>query len=145
LKSWDPAIGTREIALEYARVFFGPRVAGIAADALLALERNWEGPLATNGAVDGTLALWQQVEAAAPRPAGNWRLQMYLMRAYYDAYTRHRLLFETALEREANAALASAATIGASEVIDRALAILARAASAPIRPDWRARIEELAD
>ncbi len=145
LKSWAPTTGVREIALEYARTFFGTDVAELAADALLALERNWEGALATNGAVDGTLALWQQVEGRMANPAANWRLQMHLMRAYYDAYTRHRLLYETALEREANAALASAATAGASEAIDRALAILAHATGEPIRPDWRARIEELAN
>ncbi|HEX7088394.1 MAG TPA: hypothetical protein VF198_18695, partial [Vicinamibacterales bacterium] len=101
--------------------------------------------LATNGAVDGTLALWQQVEARTANAAANWRLQMHLMRAYYDAYTRHRLIDEIALERDANAALASASTIGASEAIDRALAILSRATSAPVRPDWRVRIEELAN
>ena len=34
---------------------------------------------------------------------GNWRWQMCLVRAVYDAYTRHRLIYESALEEEANA------------------------------------------
>ena len=63
--------------------------------ALLALEKNWEGPLASNGAVDGTLASWQRLETEAPALQGNWRWQQALFRAYYDAYTRHRLLRET--------------------------------------------------
>ena len=108
LKSWNPDASVRDITLDYTRFFFGAAVAERAADGLLALERNWEGPLAANGSVDGTLALWREIEAAAPELESNWRWQMHLMRAYYDAYTRHRLMLETRLEVEALDALAAA-------------------------------------
>ena len=60
------------------------------AQGLLALERNWRGPLPTN---DGRLhdarsssRRWSG--RAAPQVLANWRFQQALYRAYYDAYTR---------------------------------------------------------
>ncbi|MBM3878959.1 MAG: hypothetical protein FJ387_04470 [Verrucomicrobia bacterium] len=140
---WDPEASPRSLLVEYARCFFGSPVAELAADGILALERNWEGPLAGNGGVDATLALWQQLEGQAPELAGDWRWQLCLMRAYYDAYTRHRLLYESALEQEANRALARAPARGAGAAIEAALAVLNRAVADPVKPAWRARIESL--
>ena len=140
---WDPTVDVRAMLVEYCRLFFGPAVAEEAADGILALERNWDGPLATNGGVDATLALWQSLEAKAPHLRGNWRWQLCLLRAHYDAYTRHRLLYESGLEREANAALSEAGTLGADPAMDRALAVLKRADTTRCRPDLCARVEEL--
>jgi hypothetical protein len=145
-KSWAPASQPREILIDYARVFFGEAVAERAADGLLALEKNWDGPLATNGGVDATLALWRQLEGEQPSLADNWRWQQALLRAYYDAYTRHRLIADTAREQEANRALAGAARTGSAAAIAAARAILARAdadATAGPAAPWRRRIEEL--
>jgi hypothetical protein len=113
-KSWAPASQPREILIDYARFFFGEAASERAADGLLALEKNWDGPLVTNGGVDATLALWRQLEGEQPSLADNWRWQQALLRAYYDAYTRHRLISDTAREQEANLALASAARTGSS-------------------------------
>jgi hypothetical protein len=120
-------------------------VAERAADGLLALERNWEGPLAGNGGVDEALALWEQIDADAPELAGNWRWQLHLMRAYYDAYTRRRLVYETGLESDALTHLASAVAVGSADAMSRAEAALARATTANCCPAWRARIEALCD
>jgi hypothetical protein len=144
-KAWDPDRDLRAIVLDYTRLFFGARVAERAADGLLALERNWDGPLAGNGSVDDTLALWEQIEAGAPELAGNWRWQLHLMRAYYDAYTRRRLAYETGLESDALTHLASAAAVGTGEAMSRAEIALARATTANCCPAWRARIEALCD
>src|SRR5207249_7896468 len=100
--AWNPESQPREILVEYARFFFGPELAESAADGILALEKNWEGTLAGNGGVDATFALWHQLERQAPQLRGNWRWQLCLLRAYYDVYTRHRLLNESRLERKAN-------------------------------------------
>jgi hypothetical protein len=143
--SWTPGSDVREIVREYSRFFFGDRVGDRAADGLLALEKNWEGPLATNGSVDGTLALWQTLEREAPSLAGDWRWQMYLLRAYYDAYTRHRLLHDTAIEQDANRALAAAPQHGSTAAIDAALAILQRTTATDCCPEWRKRIQDLCE
>jgi hypothetical protein len=144
LRGWDPDMDVRDMLREYTRTFFGSSVAEDAADGILALERNWEGSLALNGGVDATRVLWQSLERRAPALRDNWRWQMKLLRAYYDAYTRHRLFYETALEKEAMAVLARAPGTGAAAAIDAALAVLRRA-DHPCCPEWRRRIEELCD
>lgn len=140
---WQPEAEPREILLEYTRCFFGSAVAEQAADGILALEKNWEGPLAENGSVDTTLAFWQQLEGKSPELRDNWRWQICLLRAYYDAHTRHRLIYETELERAANSVLGDVKTRGADAAMDAALAVLQRATSAPVRQEWRAQIEQL--
>ncbi len=145
VRSWDPGADVREILSEYSRFFFGPDVDVEAADGILALEKNWQGPLATNGSVDGTLLLWQRLEAKAPQLSGNWRWQMNLVRAYYDAYTRHRLIYERNLEQEANTILAQAPVLGASAAMKQALEVLNRGVSNRARPELLRRIEELCE
>ena len=99
-KAWDPRPGRAEHPdrLRPGLLQPGGRPQR-AADGLLALERNWEGPLAENGSVAATLTLWQQIEREAPELGTSWRWQMALLRAYYDAYTRERLRLETAPRR----------------------------------------------
>ena len=88
-----------QILREYSRYFIGDRYTDSFAQGLLALERNWRGPLAANATVYTTLEQFQAMEqAAAPRELHNWRFQQALYRAYYDAYVRSRLLHETAIE-----------------------------------------------
>jgi hypothetical protein len=142
---WDTTADVRQVLIEYSRVFFGPAVAEEAADGILALERNWSGPAATNGGIDATLALWQRLEGAHPGLLDNWRWQQCLLRAYYDAYTRHRLLYETELEQESFAVLAAARETGADSAMDAALAVLARAETERRRPELRQRVVELCE
>ncbi len=144
-RGWDPGADVREILIEYARLFFGPDVAENAADGILALEKNWEGPLALNGGVDATLALWRQLEARAPELADNWRWQLCLLRANYDAYTRRRLIYEQRLEAEANRVLAHAGPMGADAAMDAVLEVLNRAETEPCRPETRARVAALCE
>lgn len=141
--SWQPDAPPREILLEYTRCFFGANVAEEAADGILALEKNWEGGIAENGGIQATFELWQKLEAKAPELRDNWRWQLCLLRAYYDAFIRQRLINETALERAANEVLATASVRGAAKAMDDALAILGRSESQPIKREWRQRIEDL--
>jgi hypothetical protein len=140
---WLPENEPREILREYGRCFFGAAVADVAADGILALEQNWAGSLADNGGVDAALTLWQQLEAKAPELRGNWRWQLCLLRAYYDAYDRHRLLYEAGLERACNRILAEAPRRGAECAMGAALAELEKAVTSPIKQDWRVRIVQL--
>jgi hypothetical protein len=106
---WNPDAGVNEVVRDYARYFIGPDMADAFAQGLLALERNWRGPLLTNSTVDVTLAQFQELERrASPQQKLNWRFQQALYRAYYDAYLRARLLDETARERRAMELLATA-------------------------------------
>ena len=143
--TWEPSADVTTVLTEYARVYFGADVAENAAAGILNLERDFEGSLAANGGVDAGFALWSGLEKQAPELKGNWRWQMCLLRAYYDMYLRHRLLYEAGLENEANAAMLTARTVGAGKAMDDALAILKRAESNRIRPELPKRVAELCD
>jgi len=142
---WDPNTDIRDILVEYARVFFDPAIAEEATDGILALENNWRGPLKDNGGVEGTLLFWHRLEERMPQLEHNWRWQMCLVRAYYDAYIRRRLLNETRLERAANAILTQAETRGSDRVMTQALGVLNRAIEEPVSPELRTRIADLCE
>lgn len=144
-RGWDPGCDVRAILVEYARFFFSAPYAERIADGILALETNWEGPLAENGGVAATRILWHQLETALPELANNWRWQSLLVRAYYDAYTRERLLYENHLEKEANIPLAESKEPGPEIAITRALDILKRAETENPAPELRERIVSLYD
>jgi hypothetical protein len=141
--AWDPTRDVRDILIEYARVYFESSAGEKAADGILALERNWRGPLVFNGAVEGTLLQWQQMEKAAPQLESNWRWQMCLLRANYDAYDRRRLIYESKLEDEVNAILIEAPKRGAERSIVDATAVLYRGVDLSPAPDLRDRITDL--
>lgn len=130
LLGWDHDADIREGLIEYCNVFFGSEVAERAADGIFALERNWSGPLATNGGVEATLALWHALEAENYELMRSWRWHLCMLKAEYDAYTRARLILEEALEEEANTALMSASVVGAAKAMDAARAILSRTTGA---------------
>ncbi len=137
---WNPDQDVTEILRQYSRTFIGDAFTESFAQGLLGLERNWHGPLAANTGVDSTLEQFQGMERSAPPPVlRNWRFQQALYRAYYDAYTRERLRYETMLEEEALQKLRQTRDIGA------VTAILDRAVSQPVATAWHARIFELAE
>ncbi len=143
---WDPDVDVVEVLREYSRYFIGPQYADSFAQGLLTLEKNWEGPVLTNASIDTTLQQFQALEkAASPQDKLNWRFQQALYRAYYDAYVRSRLLYETRLEDEALARLRQARRFGALKAVEQAEAILEKAVTQPVATDWRARVFELAE
>jgi len=143
---WDPDARVIDILRQYSRYFIGERYADDFAQGLLALERNWRGPLLANGEVDSTLAQFQAMEShASPWELKNWRFQQALFRAYYDAYVRRRLLHETDLEAQACEALRESTSTGASRAMGIAERILDRALTERVAEDWRNRIFELSE
>jgi hypothetical protein len=142
---WDPKTDVLQILREYSRYFIGDRYTDSFAQGLLALERNWRGPLASNTSVYTTLEQFQAMErAAAPRDLLNWRFQQALYRAYYDAYVRSRLLHETAIEERALERLRSARSGESRQALADAQRILDRAQEKPAA-DWRLRVYVLAE
>ena len=144
LRAWDPDLTVRDAVIEYTRLFFGANVAEKAADGILALEKNGEGPIGTNGGIDATLALWETLDVEAPELQSDWRWQMYHLRANYDAYIRHRSMYEADLENQANATVLGNLD-DPIKAMDEADGILKRAETHPVRPDLRKRIDNICE
>ena len=143
--SWDPDADVAEILRDYSRYFIGANLAEGFAQGLLALERNWRGPLVANEGVEVTLQQFQAMErAATPTQLRNWRFQQALYRAHYDAAVRARLLAETAQEKAALAELRLVASLGVEQALARAEQCLAPPAR-PVAAQLRARTFELAE
>lgn len=145
-QDWDPETPVVETLRDFARLFIGCDYAEPVACGLLALEDNWTGPLIANERVDVTLQQWRQMEReAAPEVLGNYRFQMGLLRAYYDAYVRRRLIYETELEHKAKDALRAAGRTGSLTALDNVERYLLLARTEPVAQDYRERCNELAD
>jgi hypothetical protein len=143
---WNPDAEVIDILRDYSRYFIGPEYTDSFAQGLLALERNWRGPVLTNPSIVTTLQQFQTLEkAASPRDKLNWRFQQALYRAYYDAYVRSRVLYETQLEDRAMDVLRQARQTGALAAMARAEAIVDRAVTERVATDLRARVFELAE
>lgn len=143
---WDPEANVLEALRQYSRMFIGPSYEDRFAQGLLALERNWSGPLLTNAGVETTLKQFQDMEReASPSVKQNWRFQQALYRAYYDAYIRDRLIQETALEAQAMDMLRQSPRIGSEIAMRKASAILERSVTEPVSFDRRARVFELGE
>jgi hypothetical protein len=143
---WDPDQPVIQILREFGRYFIGERFGDGFAQGLLALERNWVGPLAGNAGVETTLQQFQSMERSAPpQVLENWRFQQALYRAYYDAYLRARLIYETGLENQALDALREAPRLGSTAAMAAAEAALQRALTQPVAQWARARVFEMAE
>jgi hypothetical protein len=143
---WDPSTTPLDCLRQYSKYFISETNSEQFAQGLVALERDWRGSLATNDNVEATLARFQALErSASPFELRNWRFQQALFRAYYDAYVRRRLIYESGLEEQAITALEQAPTLGAANAMTSALAILAKASTNRVAADLRARIFELGE
>ena len=149
-QDWDPDTPVVSTLRDYVRFFVGPEVTAAVSQGLLALEENWQGPLALNGGVETTLQQWQAVATHASQDVlENYRFQMGLLRAYCDAYVHRRLLHETELEEWALDTLRQAGRLGVHYALARAAAILDSAHTSQMALDLRVRLrawcEQLAD
>ncbi|MGH9628505.1 MAG: hypothetical protein ACRD7E_09230 [Bryobacteraceae bacterium] len=143
---WKHDTSVIDILRDYGRYFMGPDYAEGFAQGLLALERNWRGPALTNASIGTTLQQFQSMErTATPQILANWRFQQALYRAYYDAYVRNRLIYETDLENRAMEKLRGAPETGTLDAIREAEEILDRAEINRVAADLRSRVFELAE
>ncbi len=137
---WNPDKDVRQVMIEYSRFFFGSQVAEAGADGILALERNWVGPVEENGGIETTFAFWQNLEAKHPELKGNWRWQQLVMRSYYDTYVKRRKIYEQNLEKDANQILAQAPKKGSDNAMQQAIDVVNKADKEPISPELRKKI-----
>ncbi|MCW5964156.1 MAG: hypothetical protein KIT83_08960 [Bryobacterales bacterium] len=143
---WNPDANLTDVLRRYSRLLIGGRLEEEFTQGLLRLETNWRGPLLANEGVMATLALFQQMETrATPAQKGNWRFQQALYRAYYDAYTRVRLLDERRREERAMGLLREASRLGTSTALDAAERELKPSPHERAGLELRARVFELAE
>ncbi|MFT3945952.1 MAG: hypothetical protein QM763_03170 [Agriterribacter sp.] len=145
MRAWNPQMNVNTILEEYTQFFFNPAVAKPAAAGIAALEQNWNGPLQQNGGVEAGFLFWKNLETANVSLQNNWRWQMLLLRAYYDTYTRRRLIYEQSLEQRANEILQTANTSNAAAIMQQSLSLVNKGDSEPISVDLRKRIETLCE
>lgn len=138
--AWNPEKEVRQVMVEYARYFFGNSVAEAAADGILALERNWVGPVEENGGIETTFAFWQNLEKSHPELKGNWRWQQLVMRAYYDTFIKRRKMYEQGLEKDANLILSQASILGTEKAMALALEKVNQADLKPNSPELRQKV-----
>ena len=144
-QDWNPDENVIETLRDFSRLFISPRHADSLAQGYLAQERNWEGPLAVNPQIEVTLSQWRQLENdISDFGRSQYRFEMGLLRAYYDAYTKRRLIFETELEMRARDVLRTATGLGSEAALTSAEEIFAQAKQhAAI--DYRTRCLELGE
>ena len=124
-QDWDPQTPVIETLRDYSRLFMDAAVTETAAQGIMDLEANLRGSLLTNEKVEQTLRQWQHLEKqASPELIKNFRFQMCLLRAYYDAYIQRRLIREKALEMHAREVLEKATQETVSLAIIQAKMIL---------------------
>ncbi|MDZ4782070.1 MAG: alpha-glucuronidase family glycosyl hydrolase [Planctomycetia bacterium] len=143
---WDPDAPVIDALRDYSGYFIDTKWRDDFAQGLLALERNWRAPLASNEQIETTLRQFQAMERAADaKLLANWRFQQALYRAYYDAYEHRRLLRAISDEADALDLLRTADKAGSLAAMDAAEQSLDAAHALPVAPELRAHIVELAD
>lgn len=145
-QDWDPATPVIETLRDYTRLFLSPDISEAAALGIAALENNFEGALISNTQVGRTLQQWQKLEEnATPELIKNFRFQMCVLRAYYDAYIQRRLQYENSLETQVKDLLADANAQNISLAILQAKQLLLKATQEPIGQTLREKCFVMAD
>ncbi|MEZ5105050.1 MAG: hypothetical protein R2757_11180 [Draconibacterium sp.] len=143
-QDWNSNTPVAETLRDYARLFIGPDYTESIAQGILALEKNLKGQLIDNDNIEKTLLQWQEMERTAePEVLQNPRFQLGLIRAYYDAYQKQRLMYENVLEYRAMEALRNAGKLGTLQVIEQATKVLNEASVHPVGGDYKLKINEL--
>ncbi|MCL4693206.1 MAG: hypothetical protein KJ060_11935, partial [Candidatus Hydrogenedentes bacterium] len=139
---WDPDTDLDELLVEYGKVWWNDDLAEDVAKGLFLFEENWVGPILENTTIPKTLELWESIAKRTSNFDMNWRAQMYLFRARFDAYVQEKAKAEAQFQQDAHAALATARQAGVEQAIADARQALAKA-DKPIAPELRQGIEEL--
>lgn len=145
-QEWNPETNVLETLRDYSRFFFGPKWVDAATNGFLAQEENLRGRLLNNSSVSQALIQWQAMEKNADNKLmANFRFQMGLIRAYFDAYIQQKLLFETQQEQKAINVLQASEELGSLNGINQAINILSESISDPYVSQLKQRCLELAD
>ncbi len=142
---WDPETTVAEILREYARYFMPTADTEAVVQGMLGLENNLRGPILSNTFVPQTLRIWQQLEENAGADLrANYRFQMGLIRAYFDAYIQERAMHEHLQERKARLVLTQTKELGRTAIL-RADSLLDLPFKNAVALQWQQRCFDLAD
>ncbi len=145
-QDWNEQTAVEETLQDYARFFIGPDQAHMLMEGILGLERNFRGPLAENTQVQETLKVFTDFEKEVGQDTNrNFRFQMFLLRAYYDAFIQKRLKRELAIEKQAYSILEQAGRKGSLWSMDGANKILREGMIPDTSDNYRKRCIDLAD
>ncbi len=113
-----PDIPVRETLLDYSRLFFFGADEEKIADAVLGLEKNWEGAPENNPQIENTLKAFEEILTENPEFSENWRFVQCIFRARCDSFVRRKILFENALIEDASYYIRKGNTEKAKEILD---------------------------
>ncbi len=140
----DPTRSAESLVRDYVRAMIDPAHVDELTDLIFALEKNWEGALATNERIDETFARFEALDAELrDEVRNNWRYRMLYQRAMLDLYAKRRYIADQQLEKEAREELAKAKELGVDNAIRKARSILNRSLNEPTAEDLRFRLQEL--
>ncbi|TVY11167.1 glycoside hydrolase family 20 zincin-like fold domain-containing protein [Paenibacillus cremeus] len=145
-QDWNPETPVLDTLKEFARLFIGPQFEAGVSQGLLALERNFDGPIATSHQIPVTLQQWKAMEAIADEKVqNNYRFEQGLLRAYYDAYIQRRWIHEAELESKARDILAQAPSLGTLQAMELAEEMLDKKETEPVCAEYKLKCDDLAD
>ncbi len=145
-QDWNPETPVVETLRDYSRLFIGPDYTDDFTSALFSLERNLRGPIAANNSIEATLDQFRDMKKKASNSLlSNYRFQLALIRAYYDAYIYRRYYHEKEHELQARVVLSSAAASGSLSTLAKAKEILLQCSDTNIMSDIREKCMALAD
>jgi hypothetical protein len=143
---WEPDARVEDVLYDYGKVFFGyefknnpdQETSSNSKDAIIdagaraiarglkLLEQNWTGHLADNTSAEEALKVWKQIARRMGGVGHNWRLELFLYKAFLDAQVKRKYDAEMRYEQQAYEALKQAKMIGVPTAVNKALAALAR-------------------
>ncbi len=143
---WNPDVNVEDILHDYARVFFAYDFKGhpdgdnssdskdaiieagasAVARGLELLEENWTGHLADNTSTEAALKQWKKIATNMGGVGKNWRLEMFLYKAFLDAQAKRKYDAEMKYEEQAYEALKRAEKMGFAKAVSNARSALAK-------------------
>jgi len=127
LLGWDRDTEIDVILKEYGKLWWREELSGDVPKGLSMLEKNWQGAIVENETIPKTLALREDITRRCSDFETNWRIQIYLFRARFDAHMQSESLAQGVYQEEAHAILAQAQTLGVQEALIQAHTALAKA------------------
>jgi hypothetical protein len=142
--SWNSTASIETILHQYSRFFLGPEWVERFSTGLVDLECDWRGPILTNSSITTAVNEFEAMQHDPASPRDNWRFELALERAHYDAFLKARLTAEAAQQQEAFEALSDAQRIGSEQAISHGQAAL-NAATTEQASTERIQVFALAD